>query len=205
VFAALNDLSALRYLVKKESMGRLKFPPCPDCGQPLMIQDDDTSYTYCRSPLCPVEGLPAGDVVLEDCQPPPGWPRVVMEGRPVPWITPVVGDRVAWTALNSIRLEEAERLWLCQVCGEGLDVSLTAWVAVAAGEVATGGAMHQRCLRFARQACPVLRRDMSFVYAEVQQHDLVSDWLAVLERLTQHEALAGALPDILPFSRNGRT
>lgn len=179
-------------------MGQLEFPPCPDCEQALMLQDD-SRYAYCRTPLCPVEGFPAGDVVLQDFQPARGWPRIVMEGRPVPWVTPVVGDRVAWTALNPVRLDEAERLWLCQLCGEGLNASPTAWVAISAGEVAAGCAMHKRCLRFARQACPVLRRDLSFVFAEVQQHDQASDWSAVVERLTRREELNGTLPEVLPL------
>ena len=124
-----------------------------------------------------------------------------MEGRPVPWVTPVVGDRVAWTAFNPVRLEEAERLWLCQLCGGGLDVSPTAWVAISAGEVAAGGAMHMRCMRFARQACPVLRRDPSFVFVEVQQHDQAFAWSAVVERLTRHEELNATLPEVLPLQQ----
>ncbi|MFC9249917.1 hypothetical protein [Amycolatopsis thailandensis] len=131
-------------------------------------------------------------------QPEPGWPRPLAEGLPVPWIAPVIGDRVAWAALNAARLREAEQDWLCQVCGFYLGSAPTAWIAVSQGEVAAGGAMHKKCMLRAGAWCPELR-DMSYVFTEVVQSERDSGWEAVFARLEAHEDQHGQLPRFLPL------
>lgn len=169
---------------------------CPGCRVPVTLLDD-TRYVYCLNPACSCDGVPAGEVALQD-QPRRGLPRPVLEGRPVPWLAPVIGDRVAWTALNEQRGLEAQRSWLCQVCGEPLRDG-DAWVAVSAGDVAEGGAMHHRCLALARKACPVLGTDRSYVYVEVRLGDDKLDWAAVFERLSDYETRHGAIPTFLTY------
>lgn len=53
----------------------------------------------------------------EKGQPAGGWPLQVFDGRPVPWLAPIIGDHVAWSAFNSGRPDEADQHLLCQVCG----------------------------------------------------------------------------------------
>ncbi|WP_143267784.1 hypothetical protein [Amycolatopsis alba] len=133
-------------------------------------------------------------------QPSRGWPRQIVDGLPVPWLAPVIGDRVAWTALNAARLHEVEQGWLCQVCGRDLDPAPTAWIAVSQGEVATGGAMHEKCMHLARAVCPELRDDPSYVFTEVRRSDRTNSWEAVFERLTCYEEQHGQLPRVLPLA-----
>ncbi|OXM56428.1 hypothetical protein CFP71_13450 [Amycolatopsis thailandensis] len=163
----------------------------------MTLLDDDTRYVYCLNTDCSCDGVPAGEVALQD-QPGRGLPRPVLEGRPVPWLAPVIGDRVAWTALNDQRVLEAQRSWLCQVCGEPL-TNADAWVAVSAGDVAAGGAMHRRCLALARKVCPVLSTDLSYVYVQVRRGDDERDWAVVFERLSDYEARHGTIPVSLEY------
>lgn len=172
------------------------FPACPDCGEPLRLQSDN-KYVYCLNTSCPRDGIEAGEVVGEDGQPERGLPRPVIQGRPVPWLAPVIGGRVAWAALNASRLGEAEQHWLCQVCGGGLHSAPTAWVAVSQGEVAIGGALHRGCRDEARTACPTLRADASYVFAEVRREDQAHDWSVVIERLIAYEEQHGQVPRVV--------
>jgi hypothetical protein len=188
--------------VKPQSRTRhdacVELPSCPDCGQPVTLLDD-TRYVYCLTLDCVgAVGIPISDVVLdEDCQPRPGMPRPILEGRPVPWLAIVVGSRVAWTALNEARGREARRSWLCQVCGESL--AEIAWIAVSAGVPAQGGALHLECLDLARKVCPALRKDESFVFAEVRREDEHHEWASAVERLAAYEHQHGQLPEMVPI------
>ncbi|WP_410646202.1 hypothetical protein [Amycolatopsis sp. cmx-4-54] len=163
---------------------------------------DDTRYAYCLNDDCSCDGIPAGEVSLQD-QPGRGMPRPVLEGLPVPWLAPVIGDRVAWTALNEQRGLEAQRSWLCQVCGEPLSDG-DAWVAVSGGDVAEGGAMDRRCLRLARKVCPVLSTDKSYVYVEVRRGDEARDWATVFERLSDYETQHGTIPAFVRYWPDAR-
>lgn len=178
------------------------FPSCPVCQGPMTLQCDtdfcDTKYVYCSTVGCPNDGVSAGEVVSELGQPEPGWPRPLADGRPVPWIAPVIGDRVAWAALNATRLRESEQNWLCQVCGFYLGSAPTAWIAISHGEIAAGGGMHTKCRLQAGARCPELR-DMSYVFAEVHQPDRDSDWEAVFARLAAYEEQHGQIPRVLPL------
>lgn len=175
------------------------FPPCPNCSGPLKLRFDNT-YAYCLNQHCDFDGINAGEVIGEDGQPERGLPRPTHKGRPVPWVAPVIGDQVAWAGLNSSRIHEAERQWLCQVCGNSLDPAPTAWVAVSQGEVATGGALHQGCMDEARIACPTLRDDASYVFTEVRREDQAHDWSSVIERLITYEKQRGQLPRVVALS-----
>jgi hypothetical protein len=178
-----------------------EFPSCPECGGPLKLHGD-TMYVHCLNADCPCDTISAGDVVLECGQSDVGLPRPVIDGRPVPWLAPIIGDEVAWAALIAARRREAQQCWLCQVCGTSLDTASTAWLAVSAGEVAAGGAMHRGCMALARRVCPVLREDRSFVFAEVRHKDVTDDWAAVVERLVMYEERHGWLPDLVPLEPN---
>ena len=177
------------------------FPSCPECGGDLQVRpEDDLRHVYCLRGTCPFNGDSAGDVVIQHLQPDPGWPRPEMEGRKVPWITPIIGDRVAWAALNGARVREALRHWLCQVCGEPLDRQSQAWVAVFEGVVAEGGAMHKRCFAFSAAACPALRKERArTVVVEVRRGDQHNNWEAVIRRLIAHCMSHGELPDFVPL------
>ncbi|KOV84637.1 hypothetical protein [Nocardia sp. NRRL S-836] len=176
----------------------IPFPPCPDCEGPLKLRFD-TTYVYCLNTTCEFDGINAGEVVGDHGQPDRGLPRPLIKGRPVPWIAPVIGDQVAWKALNAVRFRSAERHWLCQYCGDALDSAPTAWVAVAQDEVAAGGGLHQNCMELARAECPALRHDPCFVFAEVRPEDRAHDWSAVIERLMAYEQLHDQVPNIVPL------
>lgn len=176
------------------------FPPCPGCGGPLVLVDG-SNEVCCGNDACWITCAPAGDVAVEQHQAPHGWPRPIMEGRPVPWVAPIIGDRVAWTALNSTRCGQALRDWLCQVCGQPLGD--TAWLAVEAGDVVGGGALHLRCLELARTVCPALRGDEAYVYVEVRHADQANRWADMIDRLVECEARSGRLPLFVPMAEGG--
>ncbi|WP_139190923.1 hypothetical protein [Actinokineospora iranica] len=179
-----------------------EFPSCPECGEPLTLHGD-TKYVHCRNEDCSCDAIPAGDVVLECGQSGRGLPRPVLDGRPVPWLAPIIGDQVAWAAFNAARHREAQQSWLCQICGESLATASTAWLAVSAGEVAAGGGMHRECMALARRECPVLREDHSFVFMEIRCEDLADkDWSAVIERLVMYEEQHGRLPALVPLEQD---
>jgi hypothetical protein len=177
---------------------RAPFPSCPDCDGPLKLRYD-TKNVYCLNENCEFDGVEASDVVAEEGQPGRGLPRPIIKGRKVPWVAPVIGDQVAWIGLNASRVREAEQHWLCQFCGDGLNSAPTAWVAVSEGEVAAGGALHRGCMDEARPACPVLRNDASYVFAEVRRDEQAHDWSAVIERLIAYEQQHGQLPRVVPL------
>lgn len=187
-----------RYKLDEPSGHRPWFPPCPDCGRPLRLRVD-TKYVYCLNKRCKFDGIEAGEVVGDTGQPGPGLPRRVIKGRRVPWVTPVIGGRPAWLALNSSRVDQAARRWLCQYCGEDLGSAATAWVATVQGAVAAGGAMHRNCMHAARGECPVLRKNRDYVYVEVVRSDQKDDWSVLYERVCAYEAEHGALSDTLPL------
>lgn len=74
-------------------------------------------------------------------------------------------------------------------------------MAVSAGEVAQGGAMHRRCLALARKACPVLRNDRSYVFVEVRRDDETEVWAGVLGWLAAYEDLHGQIPDLVALEQ----
>ena len=120
-----------------------------------------------------------------------------MGGRPVPWTAPVIAGEVAWSALTTSRVQEADARWLCQLCGRELEP--TAWAAVAAGEVATGGPLHRPCLALAWAYCPALS-DEAYVFVEAYRAELARDGAGLIARLIAYEEAHGMLPVLLPLA-----
>ena len=86
-----------------------------------------------------------------------GWPRPVLQGRPVPWITPAIGGHVWWRDILPARIQACQQHWACQVCG--LPLNTTAYALVtASGRLASDAAMHQRCVQLAQKVCPAVPR-----------------------------------------------
>jgi hypothetical protein len=176
------------------------YPPCPECARPLKL-NGDTKNAHCGNDACSVASIPAGDLPLDRGQAAPGWPRPVVDRRPVPWVVPIIGPEVAWTALNAARLRQAQQLWLCQLCGESLASEPTAWIAVYTGLPLAGGALHRRCSALARNACPVLHDEAEcIVHTEVRREDQAHEWSAAIKRLEAYEEQHGQLPDVLPLT-----
>ncbi|MDT8913475.1 hypothetical protein [Amycolatopsis sp. PS_44_ISF1] len=103
-----------------------------------------------------------------------GWPRPVLEGRPVPYVTPVTAGHPWWRLTHGPRLLHCQNDWCCQVCGQGLEAS--GWVVVdPRGMVQTDAAMHERCLRLATAACPHLLAVAAQRAAQVRRADIHGD------------------------------
>ncbi|MEU7480482.1 hypothetical protein AB0A63_31205 [Lentzea sp. NPDC042327] len=165
----------------------------------------DTEYVYCHNDGCAYDGVAAGELVDDETQPGPGLPRPRVAGHSVPWIVPVIGGEVAWTALNKARVEKALACWLCQYCGTPLNSAGGAWVAVAQwlnadlDSVADGGALHEGCLDLARGECPALRQHQAFAFAEVRREDQTNEWEAVRRRVLDHERTRNRFPQRVPL------
>lgn len=84
-----------------------------------------------------------------------GWPRLLFDGLPHTYLTPVVLGRAWWRHFDALRLEQCQLAWLCQVCAEELPDRAWVWTKLN-GTVVMSSALHERCLRLARLRCPAL-------------------------------------------------
>ncbi|GLX06827.1 hypothetical protein Misp03_37540 [Microbispora sp. NBRC 16548] len=106
---------------------------------------------------------------------PAGWPRPRVDGRPVPWVTPVLHGQPWWKFLHLERLRRCQEEWLCQVCGLTLPTRAQV-IADAQGHLVTDGALHRRCLRLALTVCPGLANaEEELLVATVGRRDLLVD------------------------------
>ena len=106
-----------------------------------------------------------------------GWPRPIVEGKPVPWISP----KYELSQMNRTRARHVVRDARCQVCGipheTGADVFLcistegTEYTEVPPDAVAVRAMdlaiLHERCARLAVARCPVLARLRSISHLQV--------------------------------------
>ena len=135
--------------------------PCTACPDELVMAGDEVT---CANVQCAAAGLgvplwrahqrlvaAGGDVPA----PGAGWPRPLFDGLPHTYLTPVVRGRAWWRHVDSLRLEQCQLGWLCQVCGEALPSRVWVWTKPD-GAVVMASAMHERCLRLAQLRCPAL-------------------------------------------------
>lgn len=128
--------------------------PCPSCGEGLYWDDlAHGELLVCANSQCFTLGTPVPiwlaqqhreDRGLDESVSGPGWPRPVLEGRPVPFLTPVTASRPWWSMTHGPLLD-------------------------ALGAVDSDAALHERCLRLAVAACPHLVAESSGLQA-VQVH-----------------------------------
>lgn len=139
--------------------------PCPDCGTGLFWADlAHGERLICANPQCFGAGIEVAvwraqqhreELGLDRPVSDLGWPRPVLDGRPVPYVVPVTAGHPWWRLTHGERLLRCQNGWCCQVCGLGLE--LAGWVVIDVhGAVGTDAAMHERCLRLATAACPHL-------------------------------------------------
>lgn len=144
--------------------------PCPSCGDGLYWDDlAHGELLVCANSQCFTVGTPVPiwlaqqhreDRGMDEPVSGPGWPRPVLDGRPVPFLTPVTAGHPWWTLTHGPRLLKCQNDWCCQVCGERLNPQ--AWVLVDAfGAMDSDAALHERCLRLAVAACPHLVAEAS--------------------------------------------
>jgi len=97
----------------------------------------------------------------------PGWPRPIIGGYPISWVSPASD----LSKTNSARHTQVLTEKICQVCGEGHEFEDTVYLVIndeqsVAGEDITDkwamavddGILHERCLRLAAGRCPRLKR-----------------------------------------------
>ncbi|MFD9964897.1 hypothetical protein [Amycolatopsis sp. NPDC058986] len=123
--------------------------------------------------------------------PGPGWPRPLIDGRPHPWLVPVVDGIPCWLLLDGRRRQEAQQAWACQVCGENLPpraaVILSARPIRSAYTVLTDCALHPRCVRLAAAACPHLHTGRArLTTATVRRSDILSDGHPLPDPVPRH-------------------
>lgn len=93
-----------------------------------------------------------------------GWPRPVVGGLPIPWVSP--SDDLA--TMNGARAIACSSGAVCAVCGEGYEEDETAYafvkekslpddLGVGAIRAMDNGILHQRCARLALAVCPKLK------------------------------------------------
>lgn len=111
-----------------------------------------------------------------------GWPRPVMDGRPVPYVIPVTAGHPWWRLIHTPRLLQCQNDWRCQVCG--LTLEPEGWVLVDVhGAVQTDAAMHERCVRLATAACPHLLGETTSLRAvRVRRRDVHGDGQSLSDR-----------------------
>lgn len=93
-----------------------------------------------------------------------GWPRPVVNGLPIPWVSP--SDKLS--TMNSARAAACASGAVCAVCGEGYADDEPAYVLVTAtdapADIASvdvqamdNGILHKRCVQLALAMCPKLK------------------------------------------------
>lgn len=138
--------------------------PCIGCGRAMLVAVADllSGSAFCDNTECAarwkaIEVWQLQDRAVAAGQPdpnPPGWPRPMQDGRPLPWVTPVAG-RAWWRWVHLDRLEQCQTWWGCQVCGEPLERTAVA-VTDADRWLVTSACLHDRCARLALTICPAL-------------------------------------------------
>ncbi len=159
--------------------------PCPECAHGLVWDDlAEGELLVCVNVQCFGTGMPVPiwraqqhreDLGLDRRLSPAGWPRPILDGRPVPYAVPVTAGHPWWRLTHGARLLLCQNDWRCQVCGLSLEPA--AWVLVdSRGAVQTDAAMHSRCLRLATATCPHLLGAAPAVRsAQVQRTDIRGD------------------------------
>jgi hypothetical protein len=152
---------------------------CIDCSRPVLLDE------YAQTVTCATPGCPAGrvdDAVwvrrYEDRHGPDptvvvGLPRPVVQGRPLPWITPVTAGHPWWRLIHPDRLLACQSGWCCQLCGQAVGqdaVVLAAWREL----VLSDAALHARCAKIAIGWCPELAMT-SFEVIPVAPADVLAD------------------------------
>ncbi|WP_433616902.1 hypothetical protein ACQP2P_16200 [Dactylosporangium sp. CA-139114] len=177
--------------------------PCLECARPLLF-DEANGWVVCATAQCVAMGMemPLWRAARrrDAADPnPAGWPRPLLGGLPVPWITVVAAGRAWFRHLHGDRLRDCQTGWLCQVCGELLPE--LAWVVVTEeGHVVTPAGMHQRCRVLATSRCPHLQaagrrlRDVEVTreriisggrpWAQVRSPVSWQDWTLLGDKLT---------------------
>lgn len=92
-----------------------------------------------------------------------GWPRPVVDGMPIPWVSP--SDDLS--SMNSARAAACASGAICAVCGEGFNTEEECFALVRAEEIPAfdrylvqamdNAFMHRRCVRLALNVCPKLK------------------------------------------------
>jgi hypothetical protein len=95
-----------------------------------------------------------------------GWPRPIVGGKPIPWVSPA--DQLS--TMNNARAAACASGAVCAVCGEGhLDSELLAYAFILKHTITTqmkdghvfpmdNGVLHARCAKLALKHCPKLRQ-----------------------------------------------
>lgn len=138
---------------------------CQECGQQLNL-NTNSLLVSCSNAHCAGWGKEsqlhqwwASNRVDDDANP-PGLPRPVAEGAPVPYLAPVYGEFTLWRGQDLERQTRCQRQWLCQVCGTALERQ--AWVIVMeSGRIVSDSAMHAACVSMATAWCPALPEHLS--------------------------------------------
>lgn len=95
---------------------------------------------------------------------PAGWPRPIVDGWPIPWVSPAH----TLAAMDVDRLAEAATGKVCAVCGEAHGPADPVYIVVNGPEppfsantlaqAMDSAVMHKRCLQLATGKCPTLLR-----------------------------------------------
>lgn len=93
-----------------------------------------------------------------------GWPRPIVDGWPVPWVSP----KHELSRMHDARAAASATGAVCAVCGLGYQDGETAYVLVKAdappgpddqaAQAMDNAIMHERCARLAVAVCPKLKR-----------------------------------------------
>src|SRR5690349_14585779 len=92
-----------------------------------------------------------------------GWPRPVVDGWPIPWVSP--SDDLS--SMNSARAAACASAAICAVCGEGFDHDEECYALVQSDnapaletvlvQAMDNAFMHRKCVRLALSVCPKLK------------------------------------------------
>jgi hypothetical protein len=115
-----------------------------------------------------------------------GLPRPRIDGRPVPWITPIGPNGLPeWRKVDPLRVLACQTDWLCQVCG--LELPRRAWVVLEAGRVVLSDtAVHRACLSMSWRWCPHVANPQheldavevtwAHIMADGERYDLITNY-----------------------------